>query len=349
MTGRDDHEYERYEDARGHGRGRGAGPGSGPETGTASGSAPGGGFGLRDSADPGAFELSLRERLADGAGALHPGALPYPAIVRQGRRMERRRRLAAVGAALVVLAVVPAAAVAFSGNGGPAESASVADSGPEHLSPTPPPAPAPTGPTPPATAGQLVDGITLQQAAGWLEECLEIRLTSPSGGAADLGKAADYRILLAQRSTGNDNSPGDGHFVVAVKDRPKPTRLICTIKNGAADGIKTSVGADRSPESGAVVPDMNGGSLYLQRFASEGAWRLPYRWGSIGTVDSRVAKVTVGYGGATVEAALDHGWFAATGVLERRVTAAPRIKGFDAQGVLVYDSDQDRSYDKALP
>ncbi|MGW0915746.1 hypothetical protein ACWD1Z_28920 [Streptomyces sp. NPDC002784] len=70
----------------------------------------------------------------------------------------------------------------------------------------------------------------------------------------------------------------------------------------------------------------------------------------VGTVDpSSVAKVTVSYGGVTSEAALDHGWFAASGVLDEQVTVAPRIKGYDTDGTLVYDSDQDTSYEKTLP
>ncbi|MFG2296333.1 hypothetical protein [Streptomyces sp. NPDC048603] len=94
---------------------------------------------------------------------------------------------------------------------------------------------------------------------------------------------------------------------------------------------------------------MNGGKLYLQRLSSEGPWKLPYRWGTVGTVDARVARVTATYGNDTVEAALDHGRFAATGVLTRTVTKAPRIKGYDAQGKEIYDSDHDKTYDKLIP
>ncbi|WP_399498430.1 hypothetical protein [Streptomyces sp. P17] len=69
----------------------------------------------------------------------------------------------------------------------------------------------------------------------------------------------------------------------------------------------------------------------------------------IGTFEPSVAKVTVSYGGATSQAALDHGWFVASGVLTEQVTIAPRVKGYDADGKLVYDSDQDQSYEKTLP
>ncbi|MEU9372708.1 hypothetical protein AB0D94_02860 [Streptomyces sp. NPDC048255] len=301
--------------------------------------------------DLGAFELGLRERMAEDARALRPAALPYPAIVRQGRQ-ERRRRLAAAGAALVALAVVPVVALSLHGGGERAGAVSVAGGGPTKPAPGPDrstaPPPAPAGPAAPATPGQLADGITMEQAADGLEKCLRYGEQSPSGVATELGKAADYRILLAQRSTGNDNSPGDGHVVVAARDA-REIRLICTIKNGEASGVKTHVGSDRDPQSGAVVPDMNGGSLYLQRLSSEGPWKLPYRWGAIGTYEARVAKVTVTYGGTTVEAALDHGRFVATGILERRVTKAPQIKGYDAEGTLVYDSDQDKFHEKTLP
>ncbi|MFZ3549327.1 hypothetical protein ACODT3_27685 [Streptomyces sp. 4.24] len=143
--------------------------------------------------------------------------------------------------------------------------------------------------------------------------------------------------------------PGDGRYIVAVKDAPSPARIICTVKDGEASGLNTSTGGDPDPERGSVVPDINGGKLYLQRLSSEGAWKLPYRWGSIGTVGPDVARVTVSYGGATAEAALDHGWFAATGILNRNVTEAPRIKGYDALGEQVYDSHQDKGYDKPLP
>ncbi|MGW0600779.1 hypothetical protein ACWD11_27150 [Streptomyces sp. NPDC002776] len=91
-------------------------------------------------------------------------------------------------------------------------------------------------------------------------------------------------------------------------------------------------------------------SAQVQSFLDKGKWALPFRWGVIGTVDpSSVAKVTVSYGGATSEAALDHGWFAASGVLNEQVTVAPRVKGYDADGTLVHDSGQDTSYAKTLP
>lgn len=298
------------------------------------------------------FELNLREWMAQDAQALRPAAVPYPAIVRQGRA-ERRRRLAVAGAALIALAVVPATAIAFTGDvgGGPADRVSAAGGGPTPSAAPPSPLP-PSGPAAPATPGQLADGITMKDAAAGLEQCLGFHAQRPGGAGyppQDLGKASDYRILLAHRSTGNDNAPGDGQYVVAVKDAPERIRLICSLKDGRASGVNISSGGDGNPERGAVAPDINAGKLYLQRLSSEGPWKLPYRWGSIGTVDAGVTRVTVSYGGATTEAALDHGWFAATGILEERVTRAPRIKGYDAQGKQVYDSDQDTAHDKLIP
>ncbi|MGY3788546.1 hypothetical protein [Streptomyces antibioticus] len=53
------------------------------------------------------FEERLRELLSEDAETVRPAPAPYPAIRRRGLA-ERRRRVAAVGAALVTLAVVPA-------------------------------------------------------------------------------------------------------------------------------------------------------------------------------------------------------------------------------------------------
>ncbi len=303
-----------------------------------------------------AFELNLRDWMAQDAAAVRPAAVPYPAIVRQGRA-ERRRRLAVAGAALIALTVVPATAIAFSGHGaggdgGPADRVSVGGGGPAASTAPPSPEP-PAGPAAPATPGQLVDGITMKEAAAGLEQCLGPDAPGaggPESPPAKLGKAAEYRILLAHRSTGNDNSPGDGQYVVAVRDAPVPTRIICSIKDGQASGSNISMGgADSDPEYGPVVPDINAGKLYLQRLSGEGPWKLPFRWGGIGTVDAGVTRVTVSYGGATVEAAVDRGWFAATGVLEQPVTKSPRVKGYDAQGKQIYDSDQDKHHDKTIP
>jgi hypothetical protein len=97
------------------------------------------------------------------------------------------------------------------------------------------------------------------------------------------------------------------------------------------------------------VSDINGSKLYRQSSLDKGKWKLPFRWGVIGTVEPSVAKVTVSYGDSDATATLDGRWFVAAGVLDEQVTLTPHIKGFDTAGKLVYDSDTDERYAKALP
>ncbi|PZG82770.1 hypothetical protein C1I97_35135, partial [Streptomyces sp. NTH33] len=54
----------------------------------------------------GGFEEQLRELLAEDANTIRPVPAPYPAIRRRGT-IQRRRRVAATGAALVTLAAMP--------------------------------------------------------------------------------------------------------------------------------------------------------------------------------------------------------------------------------------------------
>ncbi|MFD7133924.1 hypothetical protein [Streptomyces sp. NPDC059894] len=300
------------------------------------------------------FEERVRRLLEEDAYAVRPAAAPYPAIRRRGV-LERRRRIAAAGAALATLAVVPVGAYAVAGGDGgrgtgPATPmASV--STPHGTEATPTPAPDADGPARPATDGQLLDGVTYQQAADGLEKCLAYGGAHESGGIGkgSLGRAEDYRIVLAMRSTGDTNAPGDGAYVVAVKEEPAGFRVICTVKGGEASGVNTGTADAGADGAGPVTADINGGKLYQQSVLDKGAWRLPFRWGVIGRVGSSVAKVTVSYGDSSATAALDHGWFVAAGVLGRQVTAAPHIKGYDAAGQLVYDSDTDATYGKTLP
>ncbi|EFE68055.1 predicted protein [Streptomyces viridosporus ATCC 14672] len=301
----------------------------------------------------GDFEEHLRELLAEDANAIRPAPVPYPAIRRRGT-IERRRRVAAAGAALVTLAAMPVGAYALAGGEGGGNT--VASTPPAGATPrmpaTPTPSAPPAGPARPATEDQLLDGITFGQAVDGLEKCLAYdrsHTRGPSGFRTDLGAAEEYRIILAMNSTGDSNAPGDGMHVVAVKERPKQTRLICNVKDGKAKGLNTSVGSDDVPGAGPVTADLSGGKLYRQSVLDRGNWKLPFRWGVIGTVEPSVARVTVSYGGATSRAALDHGWFVASGVLNRQVTVAPRIKGYDADNKLVYDSDEDENYEKRLP
>ncbi|MFJ9033767.1 hypothetical protein ACIRQP_35830 [Streptomyces sp. NPDC102274] len=304
----------------------------------------------------GDFEEQLRGLLAEDAYTIRPSPAPYPAIHRRGT-VERRRRVAAAGAALVTLAAVPMVAYALTGAGtggdtaAPAPSVSVPQQTPETLTPTP--SASPSGPARPATEGQLLDGITFEEAADGLEKCLAFDKshTGPPNNAfdTDLGATDGYRIILAMNSTGDSNAPGDGMYVVAVKEQPQQIRLICNIRDGKAQGNNISTGSDDLPDAGPVRADINGGKLYQQSVLDRGNWKLPFRWGVIGTVDPSVARMTVSYGDATSQAALDHGWFVASGNLNQQVTVAPHIKGYDAEGKLVYDSDQDKYYEKTQP
>ncbi|MEU9077648.1 hypothetical protein [Kitasatospora sp. NPDC048538] len=326
------------------------------------------------------FEAELREQLVTTVLDRTPGEPPYEAIRRQGRAA-RRRRTTALSAGLVAVTVLsgagvlaargqedarPAAEVAPAA-GGAALSAAAS---PAAVSA--PPATTPGGaaaPRPPASAAQLTDGITFEQAATALGQCLEYdrqmqarwQAQAPTGAqgtpgaqktlpAQDYGSIADYRILLAVRSTGDDNSPGDGISVAAVSQGAHPTRIICHQTDGKTAGLQSGPADPRAGgPDGLVNPDVNGGKLYRQAMLDGHAWKLPYRWGSIGTFAPSVTRVTVSYGdGPAVDAALDHGWFAATGVLDRAVTRTPHVKGYDGAGELVYDSDDDKGYDKVL-
>ncbi|MEU2422336.1 hypothetical protein ABZ619_15130 [Streptomyces sp. NPDC007851] len=319
----------------------------------------------RDGAAEPDFEERLRGLLAGDAEQVRPSPVPYPEIRRRGL-VERRRRLGVTGAALAALAAVPVGAYALGGAAttGPAGPGSTAltsgrpaPAGPAAASASPPttsaPAATPTDPARPASAAhQLLDGITFEQAAAGLGKCLDYNKAHrlPKDPAyTDLGKPADYRILLAMRSTGDSNAPGDGYFVVAVREKPVPARLICTVKDGAATGLNTSIGDPFGDAGTPVVPDMNSGKLYQQSVIDKGSWKLPFRWGIIGGHRTSVTRMTVSYGDSAGQAVLDHGWFVATGTLHQQVTRAPHLKGYDAAGKLVYDSDQDTSYEKTLP
>ncbi|MFE4328042.1 hypothetical protein ACFRQM_00970 [Streptomyces sp. NPDC056831] len=300
----------------------------------------------------GDFEEQLRELLAEDANTIRPAPVPYPAIRRRGA-VERRRRVAATGAALVTLAAMPVGAYALADGdaGGSTVASTPSVSATPRTSATPTPTPS-ASPARPATEDQLLDGITFGQAVDGLKKCLaydQSHTRGASGFRTDLGAAEEYRIILAMNSLGDSNAPGDGMYVVAVKEQPKQTRLICNVKDGEANGLNAGVGSDDVPGAGPVMADINGGKLYQQSVLDRGNWKLPFQWGVIGTVEPSVARVTVSYGGATSRAALDHGWFVASGVLNQQVTVAPRIKGYDADGKLVYDSDEDKTYEKRLP
>ncbi|MFY7565815.1 hypothetical protein ACOT81_15125 [Streptomyces sp. WI04-05B] len=304
------------------------------------------------------FETQVREMMAEDAYTIRPSSAPYPEIRRKGT-IERRRRVAAAGAILVALTAAPVGAYALNGNGGDdtVNTAAPLPSTSSSQGSVPNPVQSrPVGPAGPATPGQLLDGITLAQASDGLEKCLAYNRESekalpPKMRRDDLGDAADYRIILAMNSTGDSNAPGDGHYVVAVrqqKKQPQLVRLVCNIKDGKASGLNSTVGGLKFDNGGPVMPDDNG-KLDRQSFIDKGNWKLPFRWGSIGRVESNVTRVTVSYGGSTSEAALDHGWFVASGTLDQQVTLAPHVKGYDNTGKVVYDSDNDAMYEKTLP
>ncbi|MFF9620365.1 hypothetical protein [Streptomyces griseosporeus] len=306
----------------------------------------------------GDFEERMRELLAEDAYTIRPSEAPYPAIRRRGV-LERRRRVAAAGAVVAVLAALPVGAYALGDGRGGSDTAAPRPSASAPHSPastgSPAASPSPAGPARPATPGQLLDGISFAQATQGLEQCLaydaDMNRALPKNSPArsrSLGRASEYRIILAMRSTGDTNAPGDGIHVVAVREQPQQTRLICTIRNGQP-GLNTSVGGTAGDPAHPVYADINSGKLYQQSFLDKGNWKLPFRWGIVGTVQPSVARVTVSYGDSSAEAVLDHGWFVAYGTLNQQVTKAPHIKGYDASGKLVYDSDRDKQYEKTLP
>ncbi|MEU1536594.1 hypothetical protein ABZ461_00435 [Actinacidiphila glaucinigra] len=294
------------------------------------------------------FEAQLRELLEDQTDGLRTGEAPYATIVRRGR-LGRRRRMFAAGAGLAALLAVPGTAVAWHYQPGAAQPAhdtrlSMPASPSERTSASP------SGPMAPATPGQLADGITMERAAEVLGRCLAYGGEHRPKGfpfARDHGNAEGYRVILALNASGDESSPGDGIRVVAVATVDgDPVRLICTDKDGKAGGINSSIGADGAAGRGPVVPDDNAYRLYKQDGATGPGlpYHFPFRWGSIGTVEPGVAKVTVSWGGVTQQAALDHGHFVATGVLTASEDSLPHIQGYDAEGKRVYDSTQDKGY-----
>jgi hypothetical protein len=311
---------------------------------------------------------ALRTLLAANAEGLTPAPAPYETILRRGR-VARRRRTTVLGAALAVLTAAPIGAywltapAASVDRAAPAAPSTVAEGAASAR---------PMVPARPATEGQLLDGITFEQAAEGLDACLadrqrqedrQDRERSRTGEPGEEGAqgftrlalppTGEFRILLAMRATGDGNSPGDGYFVVAVSDPAKAeeqVRVICGVKDSRPASLGVSRGADDSPpDAGPVALDSNSLKLYSQSVIDEGNWKLPFRWGAIGTVEPSVAKVTVEYGGETEEAVVDDGWFVAAGELDRQVTLAPHVKGYDAAGKLVYDSDHDKYHARTLP
>jgi hypothetical protein len=298
--------------------------------------------------DPG-FEERMRVLLAEDAYTIRPSPVPYTEIRRRGVS-ERRRRAAVTGAVLMSLVALPVGAYALAGGDGEHGARTAAVEPADGTSRTTP-APSSTkasGPARPAGEGQLLDGITFAEATAGLKACLTAEGGESSGRGPALGKAEDYRIILAAESTGG-RATGDGFHVVGVSERSAGLRVVCDIQNGEPSGISTGTRDSDPPDAGPVVPDVNASDLFRQPLAAKGHWQLPFRWGVMGTVEPSVAEVSVSYGGVTRRAVLDHGWFVSSGVLDRQVTTAPHIKGYDDDGDLVYDSDEDTYWPRTLP
>jgi hypothetical protein len=295
-------------------------------------------------------EEALRTLLAEHAAALTPAAAPVEAIRRRGLAA-RRRRSTVLGAALAVASLgtywlaTPGAAPADGAAALPRVTVPGLDR---------------------EGRGQLLDGITYEQAARGLTGCLDKlrpeqdhlhgRSSAPPGTQKRapyvLPPVEDLRVLLAVRAGADGNPVGDDFYVVAVNDPADPDdtiRLQCRVKGDRLpDSGVQSTGVEAS-QARPVVPDVNSSVLFPQGGGLEIEWKLPFRWGAVGAVAPSVARVSVEYGGVTVEAVLDGGWFVASGELGREVTALPHIKGYDAVGELVYDSDRDKQYPRTLP
>ncbi|MEE1939343.1 hypothetical protein V1L54_07935 [Streptomyces sp. TRM 70361] len=300
------------------------------------------------------FEAQLRRMLAEGVDDVRPESAPYDAIVR-GARSARRRGMAVAGAGVAVLAVVPGVALGAYGGWGdgsaPAAGAAPASSGAPDSPGASAGADEPEGMGPPATSGQLADGIGLSQAEASFARCLKSHAAlqkelpgdaSPAGG---LGDPADYRLLQAWRLVANHNEGTSGTGVLAVHREDDGAVYFCRDRK-ETQNLRVFNG-DGAPER-AVTVDINANVLYRQIPLGGTDWELPYRWVDYGSVTSEVSRVTVEYGGRTVEATIDDGYFVASGVLTEKPDAAPAIKGYDADGTLVYDSAEDRYYEAII-
>ncbi|MCB5179581.1 hypothetical protein [Streptomyces antimicrobicus] len=290
------------------------------------------------------LEARLRRMLAEDAEAVRPGQAPVTDIVRRGRQ-ERCRQLAATAAALVVLgglAGIPAVALTLASGGqdedSPARYVAMASGSPATTSSAPVHVP-----SPPASPELLADGVTYDQAASWVDSCLRFKEEHRTPGEEwHPVRLSDMRIVLSQRAAADEEAPGGGHWVVAAKDDYPQTAVLCRVSDGRVTAFIGGQGGQRDENSPLVARDPHASKLWQQpASATAGSSRPAYRWGDFGTVAPEVSQVTVSYGGTMVQAGVQGGRYAVTGISERSDPAPPRLRGYDAKGVLIYDSAPD--------
>ncbi|WP_432744390.1 hypothetical protein H7827_10445 [Streptomyces sp. JH002] len=311
---------------------------------------------MNDREDDSPLERRLRELLNERAERVAPSEAPLEAIARKGRVARQRSRVA-LGAGLAVLVAVPGFAIAAqgSGSGGSGADTAVQPAGPsapagpetpQESGESPPDPEQEVGPLPPSDPQrQLLDGITLEQAAAILERCVEeayadqpdpyvvqTPIVNPS--------IEDLRIVLAWESQGNENQgPGPWLRVLAVTDDPSADyhhQMTCTADpDGNFSGVQGSAGAPPEREQ-VVLPDSNASRHY-----AGDEWTTPFRWAHYGEISPEVARLTVTYAGATEEAALESGYFAVAGIAEQSPDGEPVIKAYDEGGELIHDSRTD--------
>ncbi|ONK11898.1 hypothetical protein [Streptomyces sp. MP131-18] len=339
--GREAHRWERGGPAP---DGRGGGGGAGYRAGAAGV----GGGGDGDDGEASAVETELRRMLAERAAGAAPREAPYDSIVRRGRWARRRGR-AVLGAGAAVLIAVPGVAigahqdwlggdgrssVAASPSAAPSESAAGAGSGASAD---------PAGPADPER--QLLDGITFEQAADSLARCI-----ADWGGSSAFSdheqpdiEIGELRILLAWVSQGDDNRGAEPiRQVLAVSDDPSADphfQLVCADRGEAAGSVGMQTSTDTPSDPGPAVRPEPGAGRYLGPMMGE--WTMPFRWAHFGTLDPEVVRVTVEYAGATEEAVVEAGYFAVAGMGEDAPGGSPVIKGYGADGEVLYDSAEE--------
>ncbi len=295
-------------------------------------------------ADDSVLEAELRLLLNERADGIPPETTPYDTILSKGRAARRRRTVALCAGAAVLAAAGPAAAIGLQSGGAssppPAAVGSPADTPTDSPAETPTETPTETGSEGPGGPSdperQLLDGVTLEQAAASLERCL--------AEYAPQEDVDDLRILLAWVAQGDENR-GEGPFrqVLAVTDDREaadPMQFVCSEgpdgRGGMQSGPRPTFDNDLP-----VYPDINAGRYFAPMM---GTWELPFRWADFGVVQPDVERVTVTHAGVTEEAVLEEGYFVVAGTAEEQPDANPVVLGYDADGAIVYDSREDPTY-----